>query len=223
MFEKWASCSETPSFVSLFNGVQWQCCVCNLPLYSIKYKTNPIPAGSLFHIQKHPPGKGGKEKAEETFRLLIKKKKHPGRLKCNTFRWERGAILVCVRRHCEGKMLWNCGSCHAWNKHQQSHARICLSMFVCPLTSQAKYSPAPIPAAAQPSQHGQDSRFGGLYCSSCHQQTWGCLAHPPGTTHHGICTSHHPFPRIMESQNPLHCNEPLMVTEPWNAFRCKRC
>lgn len=52
-----------------------------LPLYSCKYKTNLIPAGSFLHIQKHLlAGKGGKEKRDGFFNLLIKVKKHPGSL-----------------------------------------------------------------------------------------------------------------------------------------------
>lgn len=92
---------------------------------------NPILAGSLLYVQKHQlPGKWGKEKAGGTSKFLIKVKKHSGSFKCNAFRCERRATFMCVKRHCEGKVLWNCGNCQAWNKHQQSHTRM-LDLFVC--------------------------------------------------------------------------------------------
>lgn len=162
------------------------------------------------HIQNHLlPGRESKEKGEGIFKLLIKVKMHLGSFKCNTFRCERRASFMCVRRHTHetGSSFLVKERCYETVEAVRPETGtntvipgclICLSMFVCPLTSQGKYPPAPSSVAAQPSQHGQDSRFGCLYCSSCYQQTWGCLAHPPDTTRHGICTSHHPFHRIME-------------------------
>lgn len=120
-----------------------------MPLNSIKYKTNPVPTGSLLHIQNHLlPGRESKEKGEGIFKLLIKVKMHLGSFKCNTFRCERRASFMCVRRHCEGKVLWNCGSCQAWNRHQHSYTGMLdLFVHVCLSTHQ----PGKVPTCSQSS------------------------------------------------------------------------
>lgn len=83
---------------------------------------------------------------------------------------------------------------------------VCLFLSVLSLvreSTQLLPSRPPIADAARPSRHGQDSRFGQLPCSSYHQQTWGCPARPPDSTHHGICTSRHSFPGSWPSFLPL--------------------
>lgn len=143
---------------------------------------NPIPAGSLLHIQKHlPPGKGGQWKGRRNFQTFGKGKKASTKLQVQCIQvWKKSHFHVCE------ETVWRKGAMKLWKlsglkqapaQSYQDASSVCLCLSV---HLPARESTHLLPFQLQPSPHSRVKTAGlGVCVAPAAISKYGAAWHIP--------------------------------------------